>query len=414
LNIKIILFQIHVIEQSKTKLGENTPTKGLLNNHQTLDLVTRAIVICLAIQLILSSKLWLITNRDFPLLPIFPSSLSLNFDPAASLFLFAFLMLSFVLILFKPQNKYFLGAALFLFTILVLQDLNRLQVWLYQLVLMLAVLIFRKDKNENQVFKSLQIIIIAVYFWAGWSKFNIYFVEDVFPWLLDQVPILLGFKGATYLPYFMAALEMMIGVGLFVRRLRWIYVPIALLFHVFILLSIGPFGQNWNTVVWPWNILLMLLVVLFFYKKNNRILEDFKYTIKYFPVFAYCLLVVGLLPFLNYLQKWDENLSFKMYSGTHPEAVFYFDESDHLCFPPEMASYFIGKNQDKKLIIDDWTLSELKVSPYLNQNTINQLQAQLCQCLEQPEHGGLKVLRVDYWDKEKDVWEDYPCMRSEE
>ena len=45
----------------------------------------------------------------------------------------------------------------------------------------------------------------------------------------------------------------------------------AIAMHAFILLAIGPFGQNSNSVVWPWNIaMICFLLILFWHCRTCR------------------------------------------------------------------------------------------------------------------------------------------------
>ena len=390
----------------KDKFPNQKITKQL-RIHKLLDWITRAICLCLFLQILISQSLWLSSDRSFPMLPAF-ENLPFDYDPSFNLIMFVLLMLGIVLVFVYPQKRFLMMAFFIVIIFFLLQDINRLQVWVYLQCLLLFILFFRKEGRESYVIKTLQLVIIGVYLWSGLNKFNAYFVEEIFPWFLEQPEFFAPLGEIKYLAYFIAAFELMFGVGLLIPSWRKFYIPGIISFHLLILLILGPFGHNWNEVVWPWNILMISLVILLFEKRENLVFGQFKRTIKEFPLFAYSFLLVWVFPMLNSFGNWDEQLSFKMYSGINPEGVFYFYNSDMLCFPPEIQVLLVGE-KTKNIVLDEWSFKELKVAPYISQRTFLQMGKKLCECLEDPELGGLKILRVERWSTKEDYWEEYKC-----
>src|SRR5262249_26243386 len=112
-----------------------------------------------------------------------------------------------------------------------------------------------------------RVLVAGIYLWSGLQKLNYSFHSDVYPWLIEPL--------ASYLPTSMFSrlkdaglaapiVEATIGIGLLVPIVRPLAIALAVAMHAFILLSIGPLGLNWNSVVWPWNIAMIFLVVRLF------------------------------------------------------------------------------------------------------------------------------------------------------
>src|SRR6185437_2081647 len=75
------------------------------------------------------------------------------------------------------------------FFLLVFFDINRLQIFYYQYIVMLITLgLFSwnyKDSSRAQaILNSCRLIIVCIYFWGGLQKINLYFVLFSFPWII--------------------------------------------------------------------------------------------------------------------------------------------------------------------------------------------------------------------------------------
>lgn len=70
---------------------------------------------------------------------------------------------------------------------------------------------------------ALRLIVVSTYLWSGLQKLNAGFFEDVFPWLIEPMTVLLpGFLEGSLRPAAIAVplIEAAIGVGLLTRSLR--------------------------------------------------------------------------------------------------------------------------------------------------------------------------------------------------
>ncbi|MFT4663658.1 MAG: hypothetical protein ACI9XB_000598 [Gammaproteobacteria bacterium] len=355
--------------------------------------IIRLIVGCILLQLFLTSSLWWSAGRTFPTVPFF------NFMPPIAYWWFQSLLpwlfvINLLLVLIFPKIKKGLLLVITLAILLILFDVNRLQVWMYQWFCMLTVLYF---STKESTWKScLQFMLMALYFWSGFNKLSIPYLEHSFPYLMDAFSITKPIGDMKAMAIISALIEMGIGIGLFFQKSRNIALWIAILMHLLILLILGPFGANVNEVVWPWNIAMIFIVLLLFHSAPFSGLSHLwkrSFLIKIIMIFW------GLMPLGNVFNIWDEQLSFKMYSGTNPEGMLIDRSISKDCFPDSLKVYYTrnGFEEAELILIDDWALKELKAPPYVSERTLKQIAKKWCSCLAEPEKGTLEIMRVWRW-----------------
>jgi hypothetical protein len=253
-----------------------------------------------------SWRLW-VTSREFPLVPIARWYPILP-EPWDRIFL-GLLLASLVVALrfYKPAVTFFLVGALFL----ALGDQNRFQAWFYLYAVMLFLTLF----EVRTALAGCRIAISVVYFWSGLQKFNQGFFDEVVPFFLEPARRWLSPGWIALIRTLIASagiVELLIGIGLWIRPLRRVAIAAAFLVHLTALLLLGPLGREWNLSVWPWNVTMPLLVLaLFAPKRIPPALPDLKTST---PALA-CVLLLAFLPTLGYFGIWDSSLSFCLYSG---------------------------------------------------------------------------------------------------
>ena len=373
--------------------------------RNTLSWIASGISLTLLVQIIISWPLWWESERIYPHLPLLPelAGLSLLDQPVLLLALFGL-----CLILWYPQSKkgywFFLPAIL----VLLLADLNRLQVWMYESAFFLMLLAAPTKDTKNY----LRMALIFLYCWSGLHKFNIYFIEDITPWFLEPFGLDVVAMENSCLGWMGASFELLLGLGLYWSKTRKWTAYLAVLFHLFILGSLGPLGHHWNEVVWPWNLLHIFLLYLLFIRTAEEKITFFASWQGKLGNWG-ILLLFGIAPILNFWQLWPEQLSFKMYAGTNPEGIFYYYEQDFPNLPPKVASQHLRLTENdrrRNLILDEWIFTELRVGPFASPRRLKQAGKALCQCLEKPEKGGFEILYVSPWNREKDLLISFSCL----
>lgn len=309
----------------------------------------------LAAGAVLSQPLWG-TAREYPptpwlSLPAFPAVLSPWMLP---------LMVGLLALALVPRRWTplpFMAVA----AVLVLWDQTRLQPWFYQGVLFLGAFAL-----SARPLRTCQLVLAATYLWSGISKLNPDFGPGVLPWALAP----LGGSATALVPVgwleplgmALGVLEGLVGVALLLPRTRRPAAVAAALMHGLLLLAIGPLGQNWNRVVWPWNLALGALVLLLFWGDGSA-----PRVILWSPGWYHRLLVVlvGVLPALHPAGVWDTYPSFSLYSMNVDEAWLVADRVAAAGLGPN-ARAVAETRPDGSLIVWflPWTMRDIQTPPY--------------------------------------------------
>ena len=217
-----------------------------------------------------------------------------------------------------------------------------------------------------------------MYFWSGAQKFNASFALDAHARMLKPV---LDFDG---LPAVVASeiagagwsvpiLEGGIGVLLLIAPLRPVGIGFALLMHVLILFCLGPWGHNWNTVVWPWNLAMMAFDVILFAGTRDASVWPIVWP-RRFLIGWLTTILFGVMPLFNFFDRWDAYLSAALYSNNtiggqvhvseQVKARLPIDVLDHLWVRPADGVDAEVQRRPYALDFTDWCMAELNVPPY--------------------------------------------------
>lgn len=333
--------------------------------------------------LLLSLKLW-VSSRFYPLTPILPISPLIPYplDWIILLILFGILVTT----ILSSRPKSFIWASVTLVTLLVFLDQQRLQPWVYQYIFMLGALGLFSWKWDDARAKDTALnicrfIVASIYFWSGLQKVNPGFIGSVFPWMIAPVTQL--FPVSTHSAFyafgiFVPFIEMAIGIGLVTRKFRTIAIWFALAMCALVLWTLGPFGHDWNSVVWPWNVTMVILVVLLFAKTKNVPLQQIIW-VKNSSFHKIVLVVFGILPLFYFFNVWDSYLSWSLYSGTTNESAIYMSNRAKEQLPDYIRQFVQIDNQGRNVLsIADWTFAELNVPPYPETRIFKNIARTIC------------------------------------
>jgi hypothetical protein len=242
-------------------------------------------------------------------------------------------------------------------------------------------------KKREAALNVCRLIVASTYFWSGLQKLNASFVDEVFPWLVEPLVALLpGSPRELIYPLGIAVsfIETGIGIGL-LTRFRNVAVILALGMHIFILFSLGPFGHDWNTVVWPWNVAMMAFVVILFWRA-----EDFSARHVLVPgtslFHGLVLLLFGVMPLFSFFGLWDSYLSASLYSGNTKNATIYVSEAVKNKLPGTIRDLALKSEADgtNAVSISDWSFKELNVPPYPEDRVFKNVARHVCAYAEEP------------------------------
>ncbi|MBV9455289.1 MAG: hypothetical protein JOZ19_14435 [Rubrobacter sp.] len=379
------------------------PSMGLRHGNSKLSgfadrlwLLKISLALALLVEFLLSAKLW-ISSRAYPLTPIFEGLPTVP-TPIDELWLVLLLFLLVAIVLARRSRAYII-AFVVLAGLLSLFDQSRWQPWFYQFLLMLTALALYPWGEQNPTKREAtlnvcRLIIACTYLWSGFQKLNVSFVDNVYPWLVEPLGGLLpGSLGALIHPLGIAIpiVEASIGIGL-LTRFRNIAVILALGMHVFILFSIGPFGHDWNTIVWPWNVAMMAFVVILFWQ-----VEGFSAKCVLAPgnspLHGLVLLLFGVMPLFSFFGLWDSYLSASLYSGNTKNGAIYISDAVKSRLPVSIRNPALKSQANSANIISvtDWSFEELNVPPYPEDRVFKNVAKSVCDYADDPSEVNLII-----------------------
>ena len=270
----------------------------------------------------ISWKLWL-SDRLFPLVPVF----GLFVPSFVHVLLFIFSLATLLLLFILPTNRNLQIGLLTIEILSCLLDQNRWQPWEFQYFFLVLVFIINY-KREKNIPAILGFILAAMYFYSGLSKVNPLFVNAV--WYQIILTRLFHVSYATahqplvyHIGYLLAVIEIVLSIALFFKRTKKAAVILIAVMHLIILFMFGPWGINYDIIIWPWNIVLPICVYILFYNEPSA------FSLKPLLYSANKLIIIffGILPFLNLFGYWEYFFSSSLFSYRPPDMYIYIKNS---------------------------------------------------------------------------------------
>ena len=128
--------------------------------------------------------------------------------------------------------------------------------------------------------------------------------------------------------------------------------------HLIILIIIGPFGLDYNSVIWFWN-LAIIFILLILYALPIKNVER-----KTILSNSYWLVLWFLMPILSFFGYWYYTFSFRLFSGKADQLYICVKNQNK-----ELEPYLEAQNSkfcgDKPyVIVQNWAMSEIKSGPF--------------------------------------------------
>ncbi|MEO8112267.1 MAG: hypothetical protein ABI594_19625 [Ginsengibacter sp.] len=341
-------------------------------------IVTRIICFSWLLAKIISWKVWL-ASRLFPVIPPF----DFLFAPqAVHLFLFVLSLSCIAALLIFPTNTVLQIGVIIIELLSCSLDQNRWQAWEYQYIfIVLALLINRR--NERNALNTIAFIFISIYFFSGLGKMN-----AAFSGFLQRELIFLEIVKAKnsysynlllyHLGYLLGLLEIFLGIGLAFMRTNKPAAILLICMHLGILALLGPFGINYNVIIWPWNIAIILYLYLLFIRRDPPTLSFHSLKNGWNKIF---ILFFGLLPFLNFFGYWDYFLSSSLYSYKPPEMYICIHDTEKnkalMPFAISKKSIFICDSNATVINVRTWSMKEMNVPAYPEIRVYKKIKQQL-------------------------------------
>lgn len=283
--------------------------------------------------------------------------------------------------------------------LLVSVDQMRFQPWVYQYGFMVAVLStfswrFRDVVGQETVLNTLRIMLAGIYFYSGLQKFNPIFMEGMFPKITQSIVPEYWLPVLPIFAFLVSIIEMAIGVGLLFRKTRKLALLGVLAMLGFVLLTLGPFGNNWNAVVWPWNIAFASFAFLLFYRTDTVTLRTIFSSWKS-KTFGVSVLLFLLLPALFFVHLWDSYPSFSLYSGNPARSQIEIESPDML---PAWLQEYVHVESDRTVIYPlEVAVGTVGVPVYPEERVFQEVGAWFCQNTTEPERMTVVVVPRLFW-----------------
>ncbi len=344
-----------------------------------LTVVHRVVVFGLMCGLALSVPLW-VGKRFFPKVPLL---VELALPGSLEWVLFALLWIALFCCSLWPYSRKFLFSVPVVLAVFFLTDQNRLNASLYFyfalfLLFGAASLLEKTEEQERRIRNTLRICIIGLYFWSGAHKISIAFVSSTIPWLLQPLLTEEIVNDFLALGLCVPFIEAMIALFLWTHRFRKVGVVLAVGMHVFILLSLGPLGHNYNEMIWPWNIVMCLLVLLLFWKSEDSdgMRAVFQNGIR--RIHTVAILFFLILPSFHLVGLWDTYPSFSLYTP-NPFGTLRMSKDVRSEFPDSLSSLIEEEPSFSTISLLHWSEHELGTPIYPEKRMYIGVFRKLCQ-----------------------------------
>lgn len=355
-----------------------------------LNWALRGVYLTLLVQVAISWEAWAPMGRGFPRVSVVADWPLVGSVPETGMLVVGGTAL--FLLLGRPRHRLATGLLVTAAWMLIAADVNRLQPWLYLYLLVLLPNLFPGARPAEEVLRFIGWTIAGTWFWSGVMKLNPAFVSEFFPDLLGP------FGGKEFavahpaLGYAAGVLEAGAGGLVLVRRTRRIGIGLGCSVHIFALAALGPWGLDWNAVVWPWNVAFAGLAVLCLWPAMPVPRSSGRSWWQQ-PAVLVPLALVWLFPLGNFFGHWDHFLSHSFYSGRLPNAIFYFHPDDRFALPEAARPYVLHVRGEPEYLLplEFWALGELRIPGYPEVRVRRAVARQLCDCLRQPHRAGLHL-----------------------
>jgi hypothetical protein len=369
-------------------------------------LCIRISALCIVVTVLLSWPLWFQERVLYDPAPIVP--LAALAPGWLNVWLVYIVLTVCCAVFFLPQLRRlcFIPPAIFLFW--VAQDELRWQPFLYMYMFGLLAGGAAAAQPTDRDLDPLRYMVVGVYFWAGFYKLNMAFVEGVFPGFVGPfIPFNMAISIAPLVP----VMELGTGLMLLIPRLRQYGVLSASFMIVTVLAALGPLGHNWKIIVWPWNVFLYALATVLFwdYKGSLTVPEAWK---KRASMLA--LLLFAALPSLGMIDAWGALPSFKLYCGCTPYARVTFGKQEDLTFLPVAVRDQVDENNSVDtfdITVPLFNVTPASAMPHSDMN-LRALQG-LCPRLKQPKDATLNVTTLKHFWSAELVESAYPLCPQE-
>lgn len=341
-------------------------------------LVAGSMLFCMAF----SGSLW-ISTRTYPLTPAFGivPPFPWPLDAAVAALLVGLLLA----VVARPRAWQPIAAVVVLLALLFAQDQSRLWPSFYSFFLLFLLALGHDprggESEASRTLTGMRFAVAAIYFWGGVHKLTPHFFTEEFPWFIEPLTSLLPIPAAWIAPLGVAAavFEVAFAIGLLIPRLRRFALWEALAMHAVVLICIGPIRGHWNDSAWAWSLTMAALVWLLFRdptpSHSAPLLQG--PLVRLLPQ-AVVAVLVGIMPALNGVNRWDSALSFNVYTGNVSTGLVVMPPEVVRSLPPAVAAHVTPGDEWAVLDLNVWSMAEFNAGVYPERRVFCRLWGEIC------------------------------------
>jgi hypothetical protein len=127
--------------------------------------------------------------------------------------------------------------------------------------------------------------------------------------------------------------------------------------HLIILIVIGPFGLQHNSVVWFWNLAMICILLIVYARPINEVNKSF------FTANMYWFALWFVMPVFSFFGYWYQYFSFNLYSGKGDQMYICFSQKDEKLTPYFESENNMICNGQPCINLQNWALTEIQSVP---------------------------------------------------
>ena len=252
-----------------------------------------------------------------------------------------------------------------------LMNQHRLQPWAYQTSIYATVF---ATLDRDQARKWLRPLAASIYLYSAAGKLDYQFSHTVGQQFLETVMNVGGGIPETWSETSRAratmlfpAGELIVGIGLLIPPTRALAGWLAILFHLSLLILLGPWGLDHSTGVLVWNV-AMMAQAYFLFVALDEVSEEPKMRVSRGAKFAQAVVLIALVaPLGERAGYWDHWPSWALYSPHSSRVSVEVHETAQAKIGWELRLYLTETNRRDRwrtLATDRWSLRKLGVPVY--------------------------------------------------
>jgi hypothetical protein len=385
------------------------PIRAPQQPHLRLRWTLRITSVGLLAGIAMSPRLWIEGNRLYPHAPLVPlADMPLAAEVALLLLVVTGLALG---LTERSRSRVAIGVALIALAMLVASDQSRLQPWVYEDALLLAVLGSAAspadDQHQRTALRICRSLLVALYFWGAVQKMNLSFVTHTWPDFVGGIAArhALWLQSVGWAP---PLAELGIALTLASRRLRRIGIAGAVLLHVTNVAILLASGEN--SVVWAWNAAMAATVMALFAGEDLALPKASRKRprLREWAVLA----LAWVMPALSFWGFWDSYLSAALYSGNTLQAVIVISQASIAALPKVIRRNTWQQTAPAFIDLNRWSYDELNVPAYPAERVLRLVALRACRAYLPAPGGTLLLLgRPDWLDGHR-ARTTYECAKE--